>query len=134
MLRINFPMIPDGTVWFAGALADLPERPGVSGTARFAVSKTPHGKVQFRLVVDDGRIELVPGRDGDQDATVTWGYSDAVAWCRGELDPDAAFMAGRCKVEGDYTRYLFGLRPVLGSAEFAAALVGLAAASTFDEA
>ena len=110
---------------FAEGAALLPERPGLDGVVRFAVSKTPHGKVQFRLIVADGR-------DGDQDATVTWAYPDAVAQFRGELDPDEAFMAGRCKVEGDYARYVFGLRPVFGSSEWSELLAGLADRSTFD--
>lgn len=118
---------------FAEGAALLPERPGLDGVVRFAVSKTPHGKVQFRLVVADGRVvDVLPGRDGDQDATVTWSYPDAVAQFRGELDPDEAFMAGRCKVEGDYARYVFGLRPVFGSPEWSELLAGLADRSTFD--
>ncbi|MBC8365550.1 MAG: SCP2 sterol-binding domain-containing protein [Actinobacteria bacterium] len=119
----------------AEAAALLPERPGLDGVVRFAVSKTPHGKVQFRLVVADGRVtEVITGRDGDQDATVTWAYPEAVAQFRGELDPDGAFMSGRCKVEGDYALYVFGLRPVFGSTEWAGLLADLAGRSTFDEA
>ena len=120
---------------FAEGAAALPERPGLDGVVRFAVSKTPHGKVQFRLVVVDGRVaEVIPGREGDQDATVTWNYPDAVAQFRGELDPDEAFMTGRCKVGGDHARYVFGLRPVFGSPEWSGLLADLAGRSTFDEA
>ncbi len=119
---------------FAEAAALLPERPGLDGVVRFAISKTPHGKVQFRLVVADGRVvEVIPGRDGDQDATVTWAYPEAVSRFRGELDPDEAFMSGRCKVEGDYALYVFGLRPVFGSPEWAGLLADLAGRSAFDE-
>ena len=115
---------------FAEGAALLPERPGLDGVVRFAVSKTPHGKVQFRLIVADGRVvDVLPGRDGDQDATVTWAYPDAVAQFRGELDPDEAFMAGRCKVEGDYARYLFDLRPVFGGEGWTLLLADLAARS-----
>ena len=71
---------------FAEGAALLPGRPGLDGVVRFAISKTPHGKVQFRLVVADGRVvEVLPGRDGNQDATVTWAYPDAVAQFRGEF-------------------------------------------------
>lgn len=118
---------------FAEGAALLPRRPGLAGVVRFAISKTPHGKVQFRLVVVEGCVvEVIPGRDGDQDATVTWSYPDAVAQFRGELDPDEAFMAGRCKVEGDYAGYLFGLRPVFSSPEWSGLLADLAGRSTFE--
>ena len=118
------------------ALADgggaLPERAGVGGVVRFVMTSTPHGKVQFRLVVADGRIaEVLPGRDGEAEATVTWKYADAVAQFSGDLDADVAFMTGRCKVEDAYARYVFDLRPVFGSPEWAAVLSGLAGRSDF---
>jgi hypothetical protein len=112
--------------------AGLPERPGVDGVVRFVMTSTPHGKVQFRLVVADGRIaEVLPGRDGEAEATVTWKYADAVAQFSGDLDADVAFMTGRCKVEDAYARYVFDLRPVFGSSEWAAVLSGLAGRSDF---
>ena len=43
-------------------------------------------------------------------------------------------MTGRCKVGGDYARYVFGLRPVFGSPEWSGLLADLAGRSTFDEA
>ena len=114
----------------AEAGASLPEQPGVDGVVRFVVTATPHGKVQFRLVVADGRIaELLVGRDGEAEATVTWRYPDAVAQFGGDLDPDVAYMTGRCKVEGDYARYLFDLRPVFGGAGWTLLLADLAARS-----
>ncbi len=112
--------------------AGLPERPDVDGVVRFVMTSTPHGKVQFRLVVADGQIaEVLPGRDGEAEATVTWKYADAVAQFSGDLDADVAFMTGRCKVEDAYARYVFDLRPVFGSPEWAAVLSGLAGRSDF---
>ena len=108
----------------------LPGRSGVDGVVRFVVTSTPHGKVQFRLVIVDGRVaELLPGRDGEAQATVTWKYADAVAQFSGDLDPDVAYMTGRCKVEGDYARYLFDLRPVFGGDGWTLLLADLAARS-----
>jgi putative sterol carrier protein len=102
----------------------------VDGVVRFVVTATPHGKVQFRLVVAGGRIaELLVGRDGEAEATVTWRYPDAVAQFGGGLDPDVAYMTGRCKVEGDYARYLFDLRPVFGGEGWTLLLADLAARS-----
>ena len=118
------------------ALADgggaLPERVGLDGVVRFVMTSTPHGKGQFRLVVADGRIsEVLVGRDGEAEATVTWKYADAVAQFSGELDADVAFMTGRCKLEDAYARYVFDLRPVFGSAEWGDLLADLAGRSDF---
>jgi len=82
----------------ADGAAGLPEQPGVDGVVRFVVTSTPHGKVQFRLVVSDGRVaEMLVGRDGEAEATVTWKYADAVAQFRGVLNPDVAYMTGRAR-------------------------------------
>jgi len=121
--------------WIA-ALAEggaaLPERPGVDGVVRFVMTSTPHGKVQFRLVVADGRIsEVLVGREGEAEAMVTWKYADAVAQFSGDLDADVAFMTGRCKVENAYARYVFDLRPVFGSLEWDGLLSDLARRTEF---
>ena len=121
--------------WIA-ALAEggaaLPEQPGVDGVVRFVMTSTPHGKVQFRLVVADGRIsEVLVGREGEAEAMVTWKYADAVAQFSGDLDADVAFMTGRCKVESAYARYVFDLRPVFGSLEWNGLLSDLARRTEF---
>ena len=121
--------------WIA-AMADggssLPEQSGVDGVVRFVVTSTPLGKVQFRLVLVDGRVtEILSGKDGEAEATVTWKYVDAVAQFSGDLNADVAFMTGRCKVEDAYARYVFDLRPVFGSREWADLLSGLAERSDF---
>ena len=116
----------------ADGAAGLPEQPGVDGVVRFVVTSTPHGKVQFRLVVSDGRVaEMLVGRDGEAEATVTWKYADAVAQFRGDLDPDVAYMTGRCKVEDAYARYVFDLRTVFGGPAWAGLLADLAARTEF---
>ena len=78
--------------------AALRVQSGVDGVVRFVVTATPHGKVQFRLVITDGRVvELLPGRDGEAEATVTWRYSGAGSGprCSGtwlpEVIPELAF-------------------------------------------
>ncbi|GIT45612.1 MAG: hypothetical protein Ct9H300mP12_01970 [Acidimicrobiales bacterium] len=94
----------------------LPERVGLDGVVRFVMTSTPHGKVQFRLVVADGRIsEVMVGRDGEAEATVTLGNTP-MRWLSSPASrADVAFMTGRCKVEDAYARYVFDLRPVFGS-------------------
>ena len=116
----------------ADEAAGLPEQPGVDGVVRFVVTSTPHGKVQFRLVVSNGRVaEVLVGRDGEAEATVTWKYADAVAQFKGELDPDVAYMTGRCKVEAAYARYIFDLRTVFGSPAWADLLADMAVRTEF---
>lgn len=113
--------------------AGLPEQSGVDGTVRFVVTSTPLGRVEFSVVVADGTVaDVVPGKPGDSDVTVTWKYPEAVAWVRGELDPDVAFMTGRCKVEGDYEAYVYGMRPVFAGGSWASSLAGLVAETRFE--
>ncbi|MBC8194771.1 MAG: SCP2 sterol-binding domain-containing protein [Acidimicrobiia bacterium] len=113
--------------------AGLPEQSGVDGTVRFVVTSTPLGRVEFRIAVADGGVsDVLPGKPGDSDATVTWKYPEAVAWIRGELDPDVAFMTGQCKVEGDYEAYVYGLRPLFAGDSWASSLAGLVAETRFE--
>ena len=82
----------------AVACSALPEQPGGDGTVRFVVTSTPLGRVEFRTVVADGQVaEVVPGKPGEADATVTWKYPEAVAWLTGELDPDEKNMKTKKK-------------------------------------
>ena len=62
----------------------LADRPGVAGSVRFVVTGTPLGRVEFLLVVADGRVvDLVPGRAGEADATVTRRFrGSAATWTR----------------------------------------------------
>lgn len=104
--------------WFAAlheAAADLSAPAEVAGVVQFVVSGSATGKVQFNVTIDGGRItEVVAGKVKGAMASVTWSYDDAVAVFRGELDPDAAFMSGQAKLEGDYVGYLTTLRPLFG--------------------
>ena len=95
-------------------------------SVRYVITGSPHGKVQFRVVVVDGRVaEVVAGADGHADVTATWRYPDAVGQFTGDLHPDVAYMTGRCKLAGDYARYLYGMRPLLGGAPWKEVLADL---------
>ena len=97
------------------------------GSVLYVITGSPHGKVQFRVVVVDGRVaEVVVGADGHADVTATWRYADAVGQFTGDLHPDVAYMTGRCKLTGDYARYLYGMRPLLGGAPWKDVLADLA--------
>ena len=115
--------------WFAdlvAAGASLPEVAGADAVVQFVVSGSPGGKVQFGVEIASGRIlSVTPGKAADASATITWKHSDAVAIFRGDLDPDAAFMSGATKVEGDYPHFLQRLRSVFGPEGMATLRTGL---------
>ena len=98
-----------------------------NGSVGCVVTASPHGKVQFSIAIVDNRVdELVPGVRGDADVTATWRYPDAVDQFTGALDPDVAYMTGRCKLEGDYAWYLYGARSLFHSAGWTEVLNDLA--------
>jgi SCP-2 sterol transfer family len=102
--------------WFAmvaDEAAALPAVPGASLVMQHVIAGSPHGKVQAVLEVRDGQIvEVRAGKRADASCTVTWAFADAIAALRGDVALDVAFMRGDLKIEGDYTTFLFGLRPV----------------------
>ncbi|HEX4540935.1 MAG TPA: SCP2 sterol-binding domain-containing protein [Acidimicrobiales bacterium] len=58
--------------------------------------------------VDDGRVELTPGRADDADTTITEDYGTAAALARGDTTPQDAILAGRIRVSGDLGALLRG--------------------------
>ena len=130
--------MPDRLSFLSGVwLAELAERviglsvgDALDVSGRYVSTGSLHGKVQFRVVVVDGRVaEVVVGADGQADVTATWRYPDAVGQFTGDLHPDVAYMTGRCKLAGDYARYLYGMRPLLGGAAWKDVLADLAGRS-----
>jgi putative sterol carrier protein len=92
----------------------LPPTAGVSLVMQHVITGAPQGKVQVVVEVRDGKIVTAElAKRGDAECTVTWTYKDASAFVLGQLSIDEAFMRGDLKVEGDYTTFLLGLRPVL---------------------
>jgi len=113
----------------SGALAriDVPE--ASDGVAQFTVSGAPGGRpAAFVVTVKAGRLTLAAGRTRDADATLGWKFADFAAVWAGELSPEAAYMTGRVKVEGDRVLLIDGWRPLRFSPEIAAALSELSAA------
>ncbi len=96
-----------------------PERQGVDCSANFEVSGAPDGKVRYHLVIRDGRLaEMAVGKLADADVSIVYQYADARAEVAGGEHPDLAYMSGRMKLEGEYARWVYGLRPLLDSAEY----------------
>ena len=108
--------------WFGlnlEAASGWPERPGVDCSANFEVTGAPEGKVRYHAVISDGRlVEMGSGKLADADVNIVYKYADARAEISGGDHPDLAYMTGRMKLEGDYARWVFGLRPLLDSAEY----------------
>lgn len=107
--------------WFGlnlEAASGWPERPGVDCSANFEVTGAPDGKVRYHAVIRGGRlVEMTSGKLADADVNIIYKYADARTEVSGGDHPDLAYMTGRMKLEGDYARWVFGLRPLLDSAE-----------------
>ncbi|MDE0117213.1 MAG: hypothetical protein OXT07_11405 [bacterium] len=121
--------------WFAlnlEAASGWPERPGVDCSVNYEVTGAPGGKVRYHGVVRDGRlVEMASGRLADADVSIVYKYADACAELSGGQHPDLAYMSGRMKLEGDYARWVYGLRPLLDSAEYGAFRSALAENTEF---
>lgn len=68
---------------------------------QYEVTGAPDGKRSYTVRLGDGPAELVPGVDGDADASFTVDYPTAAAVAKGELAVQVAFMQGRLKLGGD---------------------------------
>ncbi len=121
--------------WFGlnlGAASEWPERPGVDCSVNYEVTGAPDGKIRYHAVIHNGRLaEMASGKLADADVSIIYKYADARAEISGGDHPDLAYMSGRMKLEGDYGRWVFGLRPLLDSAEYDAFRAALAEKTDF---
>ncbi len=108
--------------WFGlnlEAASGWPERPGVDCSANYEVTGAPDGKVRYHTVIRDGRlVEMALGKLADAEVGIVCKYADARAEVAGGEHPDLAYMSGRMKLEGEYARWVYGLRPLLDSPEY----------------
>lgn len=74
---------------------------GVRLTVQQVVVGAPGGDAAWHVVVDDGTVAVRPGTAGSPDVTFEEDFEAAARVTRGELSPQAAFMAGRLRVRGD---------------------------------
>ncbi len=59
------------------------------------------GDVRYHLVLDEGRLQVVPGEAAAADVTLVQTREVAAALSRGELNAQQALEAGRLKLRGD---------------------------------
>ena len=121
--------------WFGlnlEAASGWPERPGVDCSANYEVTGAPDGKIRYHTVIRDGRlVEMASGKLADAEVGIVYKYADARAEVAGGEHPDLAYMSGRMKLEGEYARWVYGLRPLLDSAEYDAFRLALAEYTDF---
>ncbi len=98
--------------------SDQPQRLGASARLQYVITNAPDGDIRYYWILQDG--VLVDSKLGDvaeADVVLTQSYEDAVKIQKGELDPNAAFMQGKVKVDGNMAK-LMSLLPVINSPEF----------------
>jgi putative sterol carrier protein len=64
------------------------------------------GEVKYYFKVTDGVPEVRLGLAEGPDATIIQSYETAVALDKGELNPPAAFMQGKLKIQGDLMKMM----------------------------
>jgi putative sterol carrier protein len=95
-----------------------PERPGASARMQYVISGGPDGDVKYYWVLESGKLlESQLGELADAEVTMTQTYEDAQKIQKGELYPNAAFMQGRIKVQGNMAK-LMALMPLTNAPEY----------------
>jgi predicted lipid carrier protein YhbT len=97
-----------------------PERPGASARMQYVVTGGPEGEIKYYWVLENGNLlDSQLGEMPDPEVTMTETYEDAMKIQKGELDPNAAFMQGRIKVQGNMAK-LMALMPLTNAPEYKA--------------
>lgn len=96
-----------------------PERPGATVKMQYVVKGGPDGEdIKYWWDLQNGKLVASELGDlADAEVTLTQSYDDAVKIQKGELDPNAAFMQGRVKVDGNMAKVM-SLLPLTNSPEY----------------
>src|SRR5579864_1404888 len=78
----------------------VPDTEDTAITLQQVVTGGPDGEVAYRIRIDHGSVELLPGR-GDADVVFTEDWDTAADVAIGRRSPQAAFLDGRVRVGGD---------------------------------
>jgi putative sterol carrier protein len=76
---------------------DASKAAGLTATYRFEID----GAGTWLVDVDDGKVSVSEGGDGDADCTISASSETFVKIANREQNPTAAYMSGRLKVKGD---------------------------------
>lgn len=80
---------------------------GQSFAIQQVVTDVPErGEVRFYAKVADGVPSVVIGELENAEATLTASYDVSVSMDKGELNPQAAFMQGKLKIQGDLMKLM----------------------------
>ena len=77
---------------------------GLRLTIQQIVTDDAGGDIRYHLVVDGGRLRVVPGEAAAADVTLVQSREVAAALSRGEVNAQQALEAGRLKLRGDIGR------------------------------
>lgn len=87
---------------------------GQSATIQQVITDAPGGEAQMYLKLDAGVPEVGIGEIEGPEATITQTYETSVAIDAGELNPQAAFLQGKLKIQGNLMK-LMQLQGFLGT-------------------
>lgn len=79
---------------------------GLNVTIQQVVTDAPGGESKHRLKVTGGIPEVALGGVDKAEATITQNYATIVAVDKGELNPQAAFMQGKLKIQGNLMKLM----------------------------
>lgn len=79
---------------------------GQNITIQQNISGAPDGDTGNYLRVTEGVPEVVVGQADEAQITVNQSYETTVAMDKGELNPQAAFMQGKVKVQGNLLKLM----------------------------
>jgi predicted lipid carrier protein YhbT len=128
-MRFLSPEWLDAAAGALGGDADLSQATaGTSLTIQQVVRAGPDGEIVYRVRIDRGTIELLPGA-GEADVVFTEDWQTAAAIAQGLCSPQAAFLDGRIRVAGNVSSVMGTQEALVGIDR---ALDDLRAATTYD--